>query len=120
MGLTVTPVTVAGTAGVPREDAGLASGLLNTSRTIGASLSLAALATVAADRSVAVLASHGTKPVALTDGYSLALMIAAFILLAAGIVAMATLPRMRRPQEAIAAQGKPQMTSAVEGALESA
>jgi EmrB/QacA subfamily drug resistance transporter len=120
MGLTVTPVTVAGTAGVPRENAGLASGLLNTSRTIGASLSLAALATVAANRSVAVLASHGTRSVALTDGYSLALMIAAFILLAAGIVAMATLPSLPRPQEVTATQDELKNAVPVEGAFESA
>ena len=50
MGLAVTPIAVAGTAGVPREEAGLASGLLNTSRTVGASIGLAALATVAANR----------------------------------------------------------------------
>jgi EmrB/QacA subfamily drug resistance transporter len=120
MGLTVTPVTVAGTSGVPRENAGLASGLLNTSRTIGASISLAALATVAADRSMAVLASHTQKPVALTDGYSLALEIAAFILVAAGIVAMATLPSLRRPQKAITTHYNSQKTTVVEEAFESA
>ena len=50
MGLAVTPIAVAGTAGVARAEAGLASGLLNTSRTVGASIGLAALATVAANR----------------------------------------------------------------------
>ena len=50
MGLAVTPIAVAGTAGVPREQSGLASGLLNTSRTVGASLGLAVLATLAAKK----------------------------------------------------------------------
>ena len=54
MGLAVTPIAVAGTAGVPREEAGLASGLLNTSRTVGASVGLAALATLAATAAVAM------------------------------------------------------------------
>ncbi len=99
MGLTVTPVTVAGTAGVPRADAGLASGLLNTSRTVGASIGLAALATLAANRTTGVLAGLAPTPAhaaaALTDGYSLAFMVASVILLVAAAVAMATLPSRR-------------------------
>jgi EmrB/QacA subfamily drug resistance transporter len=99
MGLAVTPVTVAGTAGVAPAEAGLASGLLNTSRTIGASIGLAVLATVAANRTAGVLAHHGaTVGGALTDGYSLTMVIGAVTLLLAGIVAMATLPALRKPQ----------------------
>jgi EmrB/QacA subfamily drug resistance transporter len=96
MGLTVTPVTVAGTAGVPRADAGLASGILNTSRTVGASIGLAALATLAANRTTSVLGGRAPTrahtAAALTDGYSLAISVASVILLVAAAVAMATLP----------------------------
>lgn len=99
MGLTVTPVTVAGTAGVPRADAGLASGILNTSRTIGASIGLATLATLAANRTTDVLHGSVHTPervaAALTDGYSLAISVASVILLVAAAVAMATLPPRR-------------------------
>jgi EmrB/QacA subfamily drug resistance transporter len=104
MGLTVTPVAVAGTAGVPREDAGLASGLLNTSRTVGASIGLAALATLAANRTANALS--GTVPTrahaaaALTDGYTLAFTVAAWVLVATAIVAMATLPSRREAMRA--------------------
>ena len=106
MGLAVTPIAVAGTAGVPREEAGLASGLLNTSRTVGASIGLAALATIAASRTSGVLASAAATPThtadALTQGYALAFSIAAGVLVATAMVAVATLPSLRalsRPAE---------------------
>ena len=96
MGLAVTPVTVAGTSGVAPADAGLASGLLNTSRTVGASIGLAVLTTVAASHTADVFRSlHVSHPVAVTDGYALALTISAVVLVAAGIVAMTTLPSLR-------------------------
>ena len=99
MGLAVTPIAVAGTSGVPPQDAGLASGLLNTSRTVGASLGLAALATLAADHTASVLsgtvATAAHTAAALTDGYALAFAVAAGLLVATGAVAMATLPSMR-------------------------
>ena len=99
MGLTVTPVTVAGTAGVPRADSGLASGLLNTSRTVGASIGLAVLATLAARRTNDLLGGKAVTPAraaaALTDGYSLAIWVAAVVLLGAAVVALATLPSRR-------------------------
>ena len=106
MGLAVTPIAVAGTAGVPREESGLASGLLNTSRTVGASIGLAALATIAASRTSGLLAGAAATPAhaayALTEGYALAFSIAAGVLVATAMVAVATLPSLRalsRPAE---------------------
>jgi MFS family permease len=100
MGLSITPATVAATAGVPPEDAGLASGLLNTSRFVGASIGLAVLATVAAARTAAVLAGSAPTPArvaaALTDGYARALGIGAVILVAAAVVAALAIPPLRR------------------------
>jgi MFS family permease len=96
MGLAVTPIAVAGTAGVARAEAGLASGLLNTSRTVGAAIGLAALATVAANRTTRALAGTAPSPghtaLALTDGYSLAFSVAAALLAATAVVALVTLP----------------------------
>ena len=42
------PVTIAGLAGVQRADAGIASGLINTSRQVGGAVGLAAVTTIAA------------------------------------------------------------------------
>jgi EmrB/QacA subfamily drug resistance transporter len=99
MGLAVTPIAVAGTAGVPREDAGLASGLLNTSRTVGASIGLAALATIAASRTTGELVGIAATPAhtasALSAGYALAFSVAAWVLVVTAIVAIATLPSLR-------------------------
>ncbi len=110
MGLAVTPIAVAGTAGVPREQAGLASGLLNTSRTVGASIGLAALATVAANRTSGRLTDVAATPAhtaaALTDGYALAFSVAAVVLAATAAVAMATLPSLRQLGEPVRAGQK--------------
>jgi MFS family permease len=99
MGLAVTPIAVAGTAGVPPRDAGLASGLLNTSRTVGASIGLAALATIAASRTASVLSTKAPTgahtATALTAGYTLSFGIAAGLLIATAFVAVATLPSLR-------------------------
>ncbi|HXB36619.1 MAG TPA: MFS transporter, partial [Acidimicrobiales bacterium] len=107
MGLAVTPIAVAGTAGVPPRDAGLASGLLNTSRTVGASIGLAALATIAASRTTNFLSDHAASAnrtaAALTEGYTLAFGIAAGILLATAAVALATLPSLRTINRAASA-----------------
>jgi EmrB/QacA subfamily drug resistance transporter len=120
MGLAVTPIAVAGTAGVPREDAGLASGLLNTSRTVGASIGLATLATLAATRTTHVLTGAVPTPahtaVARTDGYTLAFTVAAIVLLVTAVVAQATLPSLR--SVAPAGEAKPVPASELDEAFE--
>lgn len=113
MGLAVTPIAVAGTAGVPPRDAGLASGLLNTSRTVGASIGLAALATIAANRTTSVLSDHAATTArtasALTDGYTLAFGIAAIVLVATAGVALITLPSLQAINRSAAAEPEVQV-----------
>ena len=57
MGLVFVPITLIATSGVPRDDAGLASGLFNTSQQIGGALGLALLSTLATNRTADELAS---------------------------------------------------------------
>jgi len=81
MGLLFTPLATAATAKVERADAGLASGMLNTARQVGGSLSLAILGTVAADRTATFVHPHGA--VAMVSGYQRAFQISAVITLVA-------------------------------------
>jgi hypothetical protein len=97
-GLCLAPVVSTATAGVAAHEAGTASGLLNSSRQIGASLGLAALGTAAQHRTGA-----SVTPASLNAGYALGLTTAAALLLAAVLVALTVLPRSRPAPPAVAA-----------------
>jgi MFS family permease len=92
-------MTLAMSSATP-QDAGLASGLVNTTAQIGGALGLAVLATVSASRTSALIAQHRPTAVALTEGYRLAFWIAFGLVIAAAAVAAALL----RPQRAAAAE----------------
>jgi hypothetical protein len=72
-------------SGATPQDAGLASGLVNTTAQVGGAVGLAVLATVSASRSAALVARGRPVAAALADGYHLAFWIA-FGLVAAAIV----------------------------------
>ena len=84
-------MTLAMSSATP-QDAGLASGLVNTTAQIGGAIGLAVLATVSASRTNALIAQGRPVAVALTDGYHLAFWIA-FGLVVAAIALAATVLR---------------------------
>jgi hypothetical protein len=76
------------------QDAGLASGLVNTTAQLGGALGLAVLATVSAARSNRLIAQHHPAAAALTDGYHLAFWIACgLVAAAAGLGALVLRPQ---------------------------
>jgi predicted MFS family arabinose efflux permease len=99
IGLSFVPVTIAAMSGARPEEAGLASGLVNTSRQIGGSLGLAILATVASSRTGDLL-GHESVHAALTSGFQDAFLVGGGFALAGSIAAAALIPRVRRPEPA--------------------
>jgi EmrB/QacA subfamily drug resistance transporter len=97
LGLTFVPVTIASLAGVQRADAGIASGLVNTSRQIGGAIGIAAISAIAATATSRYAGAHGvatTSAAALDHGYRIAL-IALTGLLVVGVTVAAGLVRPR-------------------------
>jgi EmrB/QacA subfamily drug resistance transporter len=87
LGFSFVSITIAATSGVPKHEAGLASGILNTSQQIGGALGLAILSGVFA-ASVKHSAESGvTGKAAQVAGYHEAFIVASFFTLAASIIA---------------------------------
>jgi EmrB/QacA subfamily drug resistance transporter len=100
MGLAFVPVTIAAVAGVAPGEAGLASGLINTSRQVGGSLGLAILATIATHRTAELVGRAG-QHAALTSGFHRAFLVGAIFAGAGALAGLSLVPRTRaRPQPA--------------------
>jgi EmrB/QacA subfamily drug resistance transporter len=92
IGFSFVPISIAALAGVQDAEAGLASGLINTSQQIGGALGIAALSTIATTQTENALSNGSALPVALVDGFTAA-FVAGVVIASLGIVAALTLIR---------------------------
>ena len=92
MGLSFVPVTIASLTGVGRSDAGVASGLINTSRQIGGAIGLAAVSAIAATSASNYAQAHSgiaaSSGVALDHGFQTALYVLTGLLVVGALVAV--------------------------------
>jgi EmrB/QacA subfamily drug resistance transporter len=99
-GLSFPSLMMLAMSGATPEDAGLASGLVNTTAQVGGALGLAVLATLATSRTEDLLAAGDSTPAALTGGYQLAFIVGAGLVVVGIGIALALL----RPERAGAKQ----------------
>ncbi|MFI6940860.1 DHA2 family efflux MFS transporter permease subunit [Streptomyces sp. NPDC050418] len=100
-GLALPALTSLGMSGASESDAGLASGVFNTTQQIGMALGVALLSTLASSRTESQLLQGASRTAALTDGYRLAFTIGTGLLIAAFVTAYAMVrkPRATAPRE---------------------
>jgi hypothetical protein len=115
MGLTFVPITLIATSGIPGADAGLASGLYNTSQQIGGALGLAILSTFAVSATEDTLADVGGQPTqadeaqALVDGFHVAYLGSALLIAVAAVLLLLLL---RREDVVVVGEGEPAAATA--------
>ncbi|HEX2507176.1 MAG TPA: DHA2 family efflux MFS transporter permease subunit [Miltoncostaeaceae bacterium] len=101
-------------SGATPADAGLVSGLVNTTLQVGGALGLAVLATLASSRTEDLVADGEGSAAALTGGYSLAFIVAA-ALVGVALAVAATVIRSRAPAREETAPQEPSLRSAEGG-----
>ena len=104
MAFSFVSISIAALAGVPAKDAGLASGLINTSQQIGGALGIAVLSSVAIAQTNDAAGTGDAVPTALTSGFQAAFWVGAGIA-AVGVVASLILVRRDELEAAPVAEG---------------
>jgi len=108
MGFSFVPITIASLAGVERADAGVASGLVNTSRQIGGAIGLAAISTIAASATSSYVHANGLSAVtaqATVHGFQTSFFVlGALLLVGLGVVAVFLRPATEQAAETEAPQ----------------
>jgi EmrB/QacA subfamily drug resistance transporter len=121
LGLTFVPLTLLATTTVQADDAGLASGLLNTSQQVGGSLGLAILATLAVNQTTGFLQNLGHAPAvhdtfaALVQGYRIAFLAGALLMAVGAVVVVGLIRHSDVAGIAAAGSAEPALEEAAQG-----
>jgi EmrB/QacA subfamily drug resistance transporter len=104
MGMSFVPVTIASLTGVERSDAGVASGLINTSRQIGGAIGIAAVSAIAASSTSHYVQAHPVTAsgVALDHGFQTALYTLTGLLLVGALIAVSFVRSAPAPRTQVA------------------
>ena len=111
LGFSFVPISIAALSGVTDREAGLASGLINTSQQIGGAVGLAILTSVSTTRTNNLLSTGTAPPVALTEGFQLAFLVGLGF---AVVGVLATLVVLRRQDLPIGTEAQPDESPADE------
>jgi len=98
LALSFVAVTIGGLTGIARADAGVASGLINTSRQVGGAIGLAAVSTIAATASSGYAESHPGSPATSGEALTHGFQVTYYVLLALAVAGAVVAAAFVRPQ----------------------